>query len=71
MLVNSQRQKPLFQLHLTLPKRQILQPSELKEFADDNFEIDENSRKFSRQVENAEGKREIVTFFDNVFYPII
>ena len=30
----------------------ILHPSKLKEFADDNFENDENSRKLSRRVEN-------------------
>ena len=34
------------------PKRQILHSSKLKEFADDNFKYDENSRKFSKRVEN-------------------
>ena len=29
------------------PKRQILDSSKLKEFADDNFKFDENSREFS------------------------
>ena len=31
----------------------------LKEFADDNFKMDENGRKISKQVENTEGKGEI------------
>ena len=45
---------------LTLPKRQILDPSKLKEFADDNLRRDENERKFSRMVKNTVGKGEIV-----------
>ena len=39
----------------------ILQWSKLKEFADDNFEFDENGRKFSKWLENTVGKGEIVT----------
>ena len=34
----------------------------LKEFADDNFKFDENSRKFSKWVENNVGKRKIAAF---------
>ena len=34
----------------TVPKRHILDSSKLKESADDNFEFDENSRKFSERV---------------------
>ena len=41
------------------PKRQILDYSKLKDFADDNFEFDENGTKFSKRVENTVGKREI------------
>ena len=44
------------------PKRQILDSSELKEFADDNFKVDENGRKFSERVENTVGKGEISPF---------
>ena len=33
--------------------------SKFKEFADDNFEFDENGGKFSRSVENTAGKGEI------------
>ena len=34
------------------PKRQILDASKLKEFADDNFKFDENVRMFSKRIEN-------------------
>ena len=42
-----------------IPKRQILDSSKLKEFADDNFKFDKNFTKFSRRVENTVGKGEI------------
>ena len=32
---------------MSLPKQQILDSFKLKEFAGDNFEFDENGRKFS------------------------
>ena len=44
------------------PKRQILDPSKLKEFADDNFTFDENGRKFSKQLENNVEKGEIACY---------
>ena len=44
---------------LTLPKRQILDSSELEEFADDNFRLDENSRMFSERIQNTVRKGEI------------
>ena len=34
-------------------KRQILEPSKLKEFADDNFQFDENEGTFSKKVEHS------------------
>ena len=37
----------------------ILDSSNLKEFADDNFKFDENGRKFSEPVENTAGNGEI------------
>ena len=40
------------------PKRQILDSSKLKGFADDNFKLNENGRKFSKRVENTVGKKE-------------
>ena len=39
------------------PKRQILDSSKLKEFADDNFKFDENGRKLAKRVEKHCGKR--------------
>ena len=39
------------------PKRQILDSSKLKTFADNSSKIDENGRKFSKGVENTVGKR--------------
>ena len=34
----------------------------MNEFADDNFNFDENGRKFSKLVENTDGKGEIACF---------
>ena len=42
-----------------IPRRQILDSSKLKEFADDNFKFDENDRKLSKRVENTVRKGEI------------
>ena len=44
------------------PKRQILDSSKLKDFADDDFKFDENSRKISKRVENIVGKGEIARY---------
>ena len=42
------------------PKGQMLDPSQMKEFADDNFKFDKNGRKFIKfRVENTEEKGEI------------
>ena len=41
------------------PKRQTLDSSKLKEFADDNSKFDKNDIKFSKRVENTVGKGEI------------
>ena len=41
---------------LTFPKRQILDSSKLKGFADDNFMFHENGRMFSTTVENTVGR---------------
>ena len=42
-----------------ITRRQILDSSTLKEFADDNFKFDETGRQLSKQVENTVGKGEI------------
>ena len=47
---------------LTFPKWQILDSSKLKEFPDDNFKLDENSRKFSKRIENTGEKEEIACY---------
>ena len=44
---------------LPITRRQILDSSKLKEFADDNFKFEENGRKSSKQVENNVRKGEI------------
>ena len=54
---------------LTHYRRQILDSSKLKEFADDNFKFDENGRKLSRQVENREGKGEIARYEQFLLFP--
>ena len=51
------------------PKRQILDSSELKEFADDNFKFVENGRKLSKQVENTVGKGEIARYEQFLLFP--
>ena len=45
------------------PKWQILDFSKLKEFADDNFEFDQNGRKFFQWVENTVEKLLVTTNF--------
>ena len=50
-------------------KRQILDSSKSKEFADDNFKFDVNSRKFSKQVENTVGKGEIARYEQFLLFP--
>ena len=47
----------------TLPK--------LKEFADDNFEVDGNGGKFSERVENAVEKGEITPYEQFLLFPQI
>ena len=44
------------------PKRQILDSSKLKNLADDNFNVDESDRKFSKRVENTVGEGEIACY---------
>ena len=45
-----------------LPNDKILDLSKLKGFADYNFKIDENGRKFLKRVENTVGKGEIARY---------
>ena len=48
---------------------QILDFSKLKEFADYNFRIDENARKFSKWLENTVGKGEIARYEQFLLFP--
>ena len=52
-----------------LPDLKILNWSKLKQSADDNFEFDVNSRKFSKLVENTEGKGEIAPHEQYLLFP--
>ena len=54
---------------LPFPKRQILDSSELKEFAYDNIKFDENGRKFSKRVENTVRKGEIPRYEQFLLFP--
>ena len=47
---------------LSFPKRQIIDSSKLKEFADDNFKYDENGRKYFKREENTVVKGEIARY---------
>ena len=51
------------------PKRQILESSKLKQFADDNFTFEENGRKFFKRVENTVGKGEITRYEQLLLFP--
>ena len=44
------------------PIDEILDSSKLNEFADNNFELDENWRRFSKRVENTVRKEEIACY---------
>ena len=61
--LNNFSSKSGFRLHFVrqsafqpITKRQILDSSKVKEFADDNFKFDENGRKLSKREENTVGK---------------
>ena len=52
-----------------LPDNKILDWSKLKQIEDDIFKLDENSRKFSKRVENTVGKGEIARYEQFLFFP--
>ena len=52
-----------------LPDDKILDRSNLKQFADDNFKFDENGRKLSKQVENTVGRGEIACYEEFLLFP--
>ena len=47
----------------------MLDSSNLKEFADDNFKFDENGRKLSKRVENTVGKGKIAHYEQFLLFP--
>ena len=47
----------------------MLDSSNLKEFADDNLEYDENGKKFSKRLENTVGKGEIARYEQFLLFP--
>ena len=53
----------------TITRRQILESSKLKEFADDSFKFEENGRKLSKRVENNVGKGEIAHYEQFLLFP--
>ena len=61
--------RPLSVFFKPFSKRQILDASKLKEFADDNFKLIENGRKLSKQVENTVGKGEIAHYEQFLLFP--
>ena len=52
-----------------LPEDKILDWSKFKQSADNNFEYDINSRKFSKLVENTVAKGEIARYEQFLLYP--
>ena len=51
------------------PKRQILDYSKRKAFADHSFRFNENGEKFFERVENAVGKGEITSYEEFLCFP--
>ena len=47
----------------------MLDSSNLKEFADNNFKLDENGGKFFKRVENTEGKGEVARYEQFLLFP--
>ena len=52
-----------------ITRRQTLDSSKLKEFADDNFKFEENGRKLSKRAENTVGKGEIARNEQFLLFP--
>ena len=56
-------------VYYPITRRQILDSSKQKEFADDNFKFNENGRKLSKWVENTVGKGEITRYEQFLLFP--
>ena len=53
----------------SLPTNKIPHWSKLKEFADNNFNLDENGKMFSKRAENTVGKGEIACYDQFLLFP--
>ena len=51
------------------PNDNFFYSSKFKALAEDNFKLDENGRKFSKQVENTVGKGEIAHYEQFLLFP--
>ena len=60
---------PVLQRLEPITRRQILDSSKLKEFADDNLKFDGNGKKLSKSVENTLGKGEIARYEQFLLFP--
>ena len=61
--------KVLHQTVIPLPYDKILDGSNLKQSADDNFKYDENRGRFSKRVENTVGYGEIAHYEQFLLFP--
>ena len=59
----------MFLCFCNLTHYQISDSSKLNKFADVNFKFDENSRKFSKRVEDTVGKGEIARYEQFLLFP--
>ena len=60
----------LVNISSSFPKLRILDPSKLKEFAEDNLKFLENGRKFSKWLENTVVKGEIAYYEQFLLFPL-
>ena len=58
-----------FSAFKSFTRRQILDSSKLKNFADDNLKFEENGRKLFKSVENTVGKGEIARYEQFLLFP--
>ena len=61
--------KNILRVSEPFPKREILDSSKLKEFADDNFKFDGYGGKFSKGVENTVRNEEIARYEQFLLFP--
>ena len=69
LLLSDTRQTVEDSVDLPITRRHILDSSKLKEFADDNFNLDENGRKFAKWIENTVEKGEIARYEQFLLFP--